>query len=265
MTPEQRLIAVPEAWVTHEEAGLADFPVILGQRLRLHYEMALSEPRFIAFIPFLWSFEAPEAVPGMGLDRFPELYDRGDYTPGSDFVNELLAMGKSIKAGTTIYPNLSWFETEADSRPGGIIYGELAPLGADGMLRGVVIDQALPHKNLRYRLVVETPDGTLLHKTRMKRTDQPVSMVVPDSPEDGLLMGTHGFSVSLPEALWKSHSGKDIRVTLISYADGPGAIRAHQHELIFSLERNEATGSESRVRVKGPGKFPPTPALYHVP
>jgi len=245
MTPSQRLIAVPEAWVTNEEATRPDFPLILEQRLRLHYEMVLAEPRFVAVVPFLWSFDAPEAVPGMGLDRFPELYDRPDATLGSEFVERVRELGRAIKSGTASYPNITWADTEQAERPNGIIYGDLDAPGADGLVRGRALDQALPHKNLRYRLFVSAPNGDTLFKTRLARTDRPIRLAVEDSPEDGVLLGTHGFEVQLPPALLEAWAGSTLTLTLWTYADGPVAVRVHERRTAFRPQTEAAQSAFS--------------------
>ena len=59
MQPHQRLMAVPETWVRNEFLDHTDWPDILLSRFRQHLEIAVNEPRFIAFIPFIWSFNSP--------------------------------------------------------------------------------------------------------------------------------------------------------------------------------------------------------------
>ena len=80
MAPHQLLMAVPETWVRHDQLERRLFETRpawerrqqrlvrnLERRLRHHYEIALSEPRFVAFIPFLWSMDAaPDQPPNRG-------------------------------------------------------------------------------------------------------------------------------------------------------------------------------------------------------
>ncbi len=227
MAPHQRLIAVPEAWALHEETRQPGFPDTLSARLALHHEMVMAEPRFVAIIPFLWSFEAAENTPGIGLDRFPEWFDDGADTAGSDLVAQVMNIGQDVKYGIARYPSLAWADTEPASRPSGEIRGEIVRVDADGLVMVRALDSALPHKNLRVRLVVTGPDGDTLYKTRVTRTDLAWDIAVPDYPEDGLLIGTHVLQHRIP-AQWLEPGPEGANTLhLMTYADGPGAVLAH--------------------------------------
>jgi len=252
MAPHQRLMAVPEAWATHGETDNPDFPDLLGKRLRLHWEMALAEPRFVAFIPFLWSFEAPEDTPGVGLDRFPEFYDRPGDPRGSALVEQLRDLGRQVKAATTVYPNLAWSETEERNRPTGEVTGRILDVDAAGTVTVRALDTALPHKNLRVRLGVLDEAGRVLFKTRLMRTDRPAAIAVPDRPEDGLLLGTHDLTVQLPPALFRAPSNGPLEIVLRTYADGPGAVLADE-------DRSRLTGAAPSAKIGGPSSPEHTP------
>lgn len=223
MAPHQRLMAVPEAWALHGETTNPLFPERLAERLALHWEMALAEPRFVAFVPFLWSFEAPEATPGVGLDRFPEFFDTAEADRGTAFLERVKDLGLQVKTGAPRYPNLVWSETEADHRPTGAIQGQLLDVSEDGRVTVRALDTALPHKNLRVRVALRDAAGNTLFKTRMTRTNLPAPIPVPDRPDDGLLLGTHDLEVQLPRDLLARHRGETLEVLLHTYADGPGA------------------------------------------
>ena len=124
MAPHQLLMAVPETWMRYDHLERRLFESRsawerrqqrlvrnLEKRLRHHYEIALSEPRFVAFIPFLWSMDAATDQPsnrGFGVDRFPEIFGER----GEDFLQALIGIGEQIKSGEHIYPNMGLSQTE---------------------------------------------------------------------------------------------------------------------------------------------------------
>jgi hypothetical protein len=147
MSPHQMLMAVPETWVRHDaiERRLFESETAwerrqqrlvrnLRKRLKHHYEIALSEPRFVAFIPFLWSMEPAPGQPtnrGFGVDRFPEQF--GD--SGEAFVRELVKIGDQIKHGKHRYPNLGLNQTEPHFYRAADRYeGEILEVSSDGMV-----------------------------------------------------------------------------------------------------------------------------------
>lgn len=230
MQPQQRLIAVPETWVQNNFLDRADWPDILLARLRHHYEIALNEPRFVAFVPFIWSFESDNEVPGVGLDRFPELFDNGLAQPGSRFVEEVLLIGQEIKHGVPIPPNLAWADTEdSPNRPAASWSGEIMSISGAGLVSAWAFSDALPHKNLRVQLRVRDSRGKLVYRTRTERT-----FIKDDAlGEPGLIgrrtPGLHGYRHALPKALLSRFRGRMLNVELIVFEDGEALDVGHIH------------------------------------
>lgn len=224
MQPEQRLIAVPETWARNANLQRADWPEVLLARLRHHYEIALAEPRFIAFVPFIWSFDADADVPGLGLNRFPELYDDGMADPGSAFVAAVLDIGAAIKRGEAAYPNLAWSETEADrGRPPPAYAAAISGLSREGVVRAWAVDRALPHKNLRVQFRFYDDRGRLVHKSPILRTEERDADAAELAP-----LGLHGIAYALPPDILKRRAGRrGLSVDLRVLADGPQAALAH--------------------------------------
>lgn len=234
MTAEQRLIAVPEAWAMHESAARDDWPEVLARRLAHHWEMIMSEPRFVAVIPFLWSFDAPAATPGIGLDRFGEKWDPRSAGAGSAFRDTVLALGEAIKHGETRYPNLAWSDTEAHpARSGALELGEIIDIGNDGRVTVQALDHALLHKNLRVQLVLYDAGGRRLLASPLARTHVPVAIRVRDEPDFGLLLGTHGYAWQIPTSFLGAYAGQTLTLELNTYADGPELLLAHSTRQSF--------------------------------
>ena len=241
MTPEQRLMAVPEAWALHGDADRDDWPEVLSRRLSHHWEMILAEPRFVAVIPFLWSFDAPTETPGIGVDRFAETWDARSAGAGSAFRDQLLDIGLQVKLGDHRNPNLAWSETESHPARGeSPERGEITEISDDGRVRALALDGALPHKNLRVRLELRTTGGDLLFRSRIVRTNLRLPLTVEDLPEDGVLPGTHGHEWQLPAALLSGYAGQSLEAQLVTYADGPGLLEAHRATRPFIAPANPA-------------------------
>jgi hypothetical protein len=229
MTPEQRLIAVPETWALDRHLDRDDWPERLGRRLAHHWEIVMAEPRFIAVVPFLWSFDATTATPGIGMNRFGETWDDRTDGAGSRFLGQLIELGLQVKDGELRYPNLAWNETEAHpARQETPETGRILDVTSDGLVTAQAVDPALPHKNLRVQLTLEDGEGRLLYRSVLRRTDLALPMTVSDTPEDGLLPGTHGVAWELPPALLAGYARESLTVVLSVYSDGPDAVLAHQ-------------------------------------
>ncbi|MEE4174917.1 MAG: hypothetical protein V2I57_11760 [Xanthomonadales bacterium] len=223
MTPEQRLMAVPETWARNGHLERDDWPERLGQRLAHHWEIVMAEPRFVAVVPFLWSFEAAGETPGIGMDRFGETWDERTDGAGSRFLTQLIEVGLQVKEGTARYPNLDWHETEPHpARAETPETGQILAVSADGRVTAQALDPALPHKNLRTRLSLEDGQGRLLYRSPVRRTDLALALPVRDTPENGVLPGTHGIEWTLPPALVAGYAGEDLTLVLTVFADGPG-------------------------------------------
>ena len=240
MQPEQRLIAVPETWARNAVLQRADWPEVLQARLRHHYEIALAEPRFIAFVPFIWSFDADADVPGLGLNRFPELYDDGVSDSGSAFGAAVLDIGAAIKHGETRYPNMAWDETEADSRrPPPVFDAAITGISSDGTVRAWAVDRALPHKNLRVQFRIYGDRGQVLHKSPILRTSEYDEAAASLAP-----LGLHGIEYVLPADLLRRYGRRELVVSMRVLADGAEA----------ALGRIES----ARLTPSGGGKRTPT-------
>jgi hypothetical protein len=216
MQPHQRLMAVPEAWAEHAYTDRADWPDVLRRRLLHHYEIALSEPRFIAFVPFIWSFEADTETPGIGLDRFGETWDDGATDAGSAFVAEVLQIGWEIKRRQSVYPNLAWEETENHPlRPPSNIRASIEEVTQAGRVYAWAVDDALPHKNLRMAVRLRDERGRLLHKSRPER-----SFVLDHGRGVIATVGLHGFFYQLPRSVLERHRDRALTVEVVVYSDG---------------------------------------------
>lgn len=232
MQPHQQLMAVPETWATNENLHRVDWPNVLASRLLHHYEIALNEPRFVAFIPFLWSFDAGEsATPGLGLNQFGQLYDLGLDDAGTAFVELVKDIGLQIKDGTWQYPNLAWDETEQNRyRPQSKVRADLMGISRSGVISAWAIDDGLPHKSLRVQVLVRNGDGQVVHKSRKLRSN----VDDPDLRAPGLIgkafTGLHGFRYQLPRELVagsalannNGSAAQGLQLELLVYADGMG-------------------------------------------
>ncbi len=206
-----------------------DWPERLGQRLAHHWEIVMAEPRFIAVVPFLWSFDASTDTPGIGMNRFGETWDDRTDGAGSRFLGQLIELGLQVKDGELRYPNLAWHETEAHpARQETPETGSILDVTSDGLVTAQAVDPALPHKNLRIQLNLRDTAGRLLLQSPAARTNQPVPIAVQDLPEDGMLLGTHGFEWQIPPPLLSAHAGRTLEVELLTFSDGPEPLLAHR-------------------------------------
>jgi len=222
MQPHQRLIAVPETWVTPEGLEQPDWPDTLIQRLRHHYEIALSEPRFIAFIPFLWSSDLEGAPPGQGLNRIPEYFDDGENDRGTAFLNQVIKIGKQIKKDNHKYPNMPYGQTEwHPARPEREILGQITSIDRHGLLSAWAIDNSLPHKNLRVRVRVREPGIRLLYSGQLERTFIRDPSLAQEPLIGQAILGHHGYRCQIPrKILWRNQS-RTLVVQFTVFADGP--------------------------------------------
>jgi hypothetical protein len=222
MQPHQRLMAVPEAWVQNEDLDRADWPDVLMRRFRQHYEMALNEPRFIAFVPFIWSFEAEGAVPGVGLDRVVELFDDSNSDSGSQFVDYVQEVGWQVKYGMLQFPNMAWSETEdTPARPPSSVRGQIMSITPRGLVSAWAFDDSLPHKNLEVRLLLRDEKGKLIYKSRPERT----YVYDPDLRQGDRIgrgfIGLHGYRYQIPRDVLTRHGGQNLDLEFVIYVDGP--------------------------------------------
>jgi hypothetical protein len=224
MQPHQRLMAVPETWVQNESLERADWPRVLMSRLRHHYEIALNEPRFIAFIPFIWSFEADSEVPGMGLDRIPEWFDDGVLNEGTAFLDYVIEVGLQIKYGEFEFPNMAWSETEdTPARPQQSVRAEIMSITQWGLVSAWAFDDALPHKNMRVQVLVRDAGGKLIHQSPIERT----YIYDPDLRHGDRIgrgaPGLHGYRYRIPREVLAQNGNQRLQVELVTYLDGAAA------------------------------------------
>jgi len=234
MTDEQMLMAVPESWIRerdYERGSLETREVWeqrkermiknLRKRLKHHYEIALNEPRFVAFIPFLWSMDsaagAPEAS-GFGVDQFLEKFPAG----GEAYIRALTDIGQQIKHQRHVNPNLRWKQTEFSFfRRESQYAGEILDVSARGKVSAWAIDSALPHKNLRMQIAVYQ-EGELVYLSKPKRSfvmDREISSAFSDELP---ATGTHGYRHTLPRDLFNSLAGKFVEIELRVLPDRAG-------------------------------------------
>jgi hypothetical protein len=196
--------------------------------LRHHYEIALNEPRFVAFVPFIWSFEADGEVPGVGLDRFPELFDDGVDDSGSRLVAAVLDIGAQIKQGEPEFPNLAWEHTEdSPHRPAESYRGEIMRIKPDGRVSAWAFSDSLPHKNLRVQIRVRNARGKLLHASPPERTFIRDDLLGESAHIGRRAPGLHGYRYRLPQPLLARYRGRTLGVELVVFTDGAAMEVAH--------------------------------------
>jgi hypothetical protein len=237
MQPRQRLMAVPETWAWGDNLGRADWPDVLLSRFRHHYEIALNEPRFVAFIPFIWSLDRGVEAAETGLEGFAELYDDGVSNRGTALVDAVKQAGQQIKLGAQEFPNMAWGETEdTDARPAPGLRGEIMSITRSGLVSAWAFDDALPHKNLRVRVLVRDEQGRPLFKSRPERT----FVRDPELSQDALIgrpfIGLHGYRYQLPEKLLARYAGHTLIVELLTFADGQTAEVGYIHDRVFRVK-----------------------------
>jgi len=221
MQPHQRLMAVPEAWAVNEAIDRADWPDVLASRMRHHYEIALNEPRFVAFIPFIWSFDTEGDAPGLGLNRFVELYDDGVDNRGTAFIDLVTDIGLQIKDGEQEPPNMAYEETEnSEHRPESHIFGEILSVDRSGLVSAWAINTALPHKNLRIQVLVWSQWGKLIRSSRIERTFIRDNLLAEEMGMDSPAIGLHGYRYQIPRYHADSKKWQNVQVELLVYADG---------------------------------------------
>ena len=221
MQPHQQLMAVPETWVQSHDMDQSDWPDVLQARLWHHYEIALNEPRFVAFIPFLWSFDANTEVPGLGLNRFPELFDDGVLDRGTAFVTAVKAIGEQVKNGQPVFPNMAWNETEVTIyRAPSNIRGQIMSITSQGVISAWAFEDALPHKNLRVQILVRDDAGINIYKSRPERTFIYDPLLERGDRIGKTFVGLPGYRHQLPSGVVQKSRTQRLMVELVIYADG---------------------------------------------
>jgi hypothetical protein len=234
MQPHQRLMAVPETWAQNGTFDLAYWPDILMKRMKHHYEIALNEPRFVAFIPFIWSFDAEADVPGLGLNRFPELFDDGVSDRGTAFVSHVTRIGRQVKRGAHRFPNMAFDQTENTThRPMQNIRGEIMSITPHGLLSAWAFNDALPHKNLRVQVLIRDARGRLIHKSKPERTFVRDPELGHETRIGRPFTGLHGYRYQFPRKIFNHHQGQTLRVELVTYADGSAMEIGHISNMNF--------------------------------
>lgn len=230
MDADQRLMAVPESWVRHRDYERRDLEsrsayerrkkrmiADLQKRLWHHYEIALSDPRFVAFIPFLWSMEAAPGKPansGFGVDRFSEQFPEG----GAEYTEALTRIAQQIKTGKYVYPGLKLEQTERHFfRPRNRYEGEVISVEDNGRVSAWSRNTAMPHKSLRMQTVVYV-DGKKVYASKRKRSFILDDQLRPAWPWPSTL-GVHGYRHRIPAPLWHHVRNQDAKITVRVFGD----------------------------------------------
>ena len=241
MQPHQHLIAVPETWATNQSFERENWPEVLQSRLMHHYEIALNEPRFIAFIPFLWSFDVDTEVPGLGLNRFSELFDDGFNNSGTKFTNYVKRIGRQIKRGAPQFPNMAYEQTEdTKKRPQSKVRGEIMSINHRGLLSAWALNNALPHKNLRVQVLIRDSGGTLIHQSQVRRTFIRDRALRQKKYIGRQFVGTPGYRYWIPAAVLAPYKGQSLNAEIVIFADGTPLQTGHIDRLNFTV--GEYTG-----------------------
>ncbi|MEH6588604.1 MAG: hypothetical protein V7746_00025 [Halioglobus sp.] len=232
MTEDQMLMAVPQTWVKYSDYEQADWEpdffyeerlktmvTDLKKRLRHHYEVALSEPRFVAFIPFIWSFEPAPGKPqtaGFGADRFETMFVRG----GEEFVGVLLNIGELITSDNYGYPNLRRSQTEFSIlRPPNRYAGKIIDLSETGIISAWSWNKTLAHKSLRMQVVVYQNEAEI-YRSGVRRSfildDSLAFRTSPNLP----VVGVHGYRSKLPPEILDEVIDNGADLTIRIYGDG---------------------------------------------
>ena len=224
-------MAVPQTWVTYRDyerdsyeprefydLRMQRLAKDLRKRLRHHYEIALSDPRFVAFIPFLWSFEPVPGKPdniGFGADQFEWRFPQG----GDKFMASLEAILYQVKTAEYAYPNLSRKQTEFSLyRPQNRYEVEILSVGKNGRVNGWAINRALPHKNLRMQLALEH-NGEEVYASGLKRSFIHGELFSPPSTDNLPILGAHGYRHKIPKGIVRDLRGESVVIKLRVYGD----------------------------------------------
>jgi hypothetical protein len=240
MTEDQMLMAIPQTWVKYKDyeqqswepdvlykERLRAMVKNLAKRLRHHYEITLSEPRFVAFIPFIWSFEPAPDKPqsaGFGADRFEAMFVRG----GEDFLDVLLNIGELIKSDNYGYPNLSRSQTEFSLlRPPNRYAGDILDISETGVVSAWGWNKTLVHKSLRMRVVVYQNEEEI-YRSGIRRSfildDSLALKTTPGLP----VVGVHGYRHRLPPDVLNEVTNNGADLTIRIYGDGSGLGNYHE-------------------------------------
>jgi hypothetical protein len=240
MTPEQSLMAVPQAWVRYADYKRKDYENDklyearqeklvrrLRKRLLHHYEIALSEPRFIAFMPFLWSMEpAPGASEnaGFGVERFEEMFPEG----GSEFKSLIKSIGTQIVTASHRYPNLSRGQTESNLlRPSNDYDGRIMGVSGKGIVSAWGVNRALPHKSLRMQIAIYH-ENREVYVSKRRRSFILDDFEGPSGQRPNNPIGVHGYRVTLPDEIVSRLRGEPVVVELRVWGDRAKSANYHR-------------------------------------
>ena len=127
---------------------------------------------------------------------------------------------------------MAYAETEEHKdRPQSNVHGAIMNVTTEGLLSAWALNNTLPHKNLRVRVLVWDDGGKLIHKSMPERTfirDPELSEVTKIGRQ---FVGLHGYRYQLPREMLLRHSGQRLTVELVTYGDGLSNKAAH----IFSM------------------------------
>ena len=130
---------------------------------------------------------------------------------------------------------MAYDETEnIKSRPRSNIRGEIMSINNRGLLSAWAFNDALPHKNLRVRVIIRDAGGKLIHKSRPRRTFIRDSGLSQTTRIGRQFVGNHGIRYLLPGEILDRHRGETLTVELVTYADGNPMEIGHIYSLDFT-------------------------------
>ena len=232
LTAEQYMMAVPQTWIRYSDYERQPFEPSeiyeerlrltikqLKRRLRHHYELALAEPRIIAFIPFLWSLEPAPGKPdnsGFGADQFAENFPVG----GSEFVDYLTRICSEIKTAGYKNPNVARRSTEFSLKRGPNKYqGGILDISTDGAVSAWSINWLLPHKALRMQVLLQR-NGEHIYESTIMRSFILDRTLTPRGGNEPAAIGVHGYRHQLPPDLLAQLQGRSAVLKVRIYGDG---------------------------------------------
>ena len=114
-------------------------------------------------------------------------------------------------------------------------YSKNITIDSQGLLSAWAINNALPHKNLRVRVLIRDAQGVPLHESR------PVLTFIRDANLEQAeyigrkTTGHHGYRYQIPADVLDHSEGQRLKVELVIYADGKPMEVAHLHSLDYTM------------------------------
>lgn len=166
----------------------------LNHRMKIAYEIALNEPRFVAFIPFIWrSYKGGGKDISRGARDIPEI------------IPTLKEIGMQIIYDQKIMPSSRYADRYSAD-------GNVENKTADGLIGGWAIDYDVPH--LPSDLLIEV-DGDIVEELS---TEAQGFAVDAHTNKHLKTVGRHLFEYELPESL-KDRRSHTVKVIALNYHD----------------------------------------------